>query len=100
MQGVPPGMLLTEQEVYGTFLLRKPGADELSSPRKEPDLPIIYTGLNAADTIEGAGNPEPHQRYAADDPHRQSGPPLRAREAVSGHQPHTKPGHAYLRFVY
>lgn len=56
IQGVPPGMLLTEQEVYGDLLLRKPGADELSSPRKEPDLPIIYTGLNAADTIEGAGN--------------------------------------------
>jgi len=35
---------------------RKPGADELSSPRKEPDLPIIYSGINAADTIENAGN--------------------------------------------
>ncbi len=56
VQGVPPGMELTEQEIYGDLLLRKPGADELSSPRKEPDLPIIYTGLNAADTIEGAGN--------------------------------------------
>ena len=56
VQGVQPGMLLTEQEIYGDLLLRKPGADELSSPRKEPDLPIIYTGLNAADTIEGAGN--------------------------------------------
>ncbi|MBN1489744.1 MAG: chorismate synthase [Phycisphaerae bacterium] len=56
VQGVPPGMLLTEQEIYGDLLLRKPGADELSSPRKEPDLPVIYTGLNAADTIEGAGN--------------------------------------------
>jgi chorismate synthase len=49
-------MLLTEQEIYGDLLLRKPGADELSSPRKEPDLPVIYSGLNAADTIEGAGN--------------------------------------------
>jgi len=49
-------MLLTEQEIYGDLLLRKPGADELSSPRKEPDLPVIYTGLNAADTIENAGN--------------------------------------------
>jgi chorismate synthase len=49
-------MLLTEQEIYGDLLLRKPGADELSSPRKEPDLPIIYSGLNAADTIEGTGN--------------------------------------------
>jgi len=56
LQGVPAGMLLTEKEIYGDLLLRKPGADELSSPRKEPDLPIIYTGLNAADTIENAGN--------------------------------------------
>lgn len=56
LQGMPSGMLLTEQEVYGDLLLRKPGADELSSPRKEPDLPVIYTGLNAADTVEGAGN--------------------------------------------
>jgi len=56
IHGVPPGMLITEQEIYGDLLLRKPGADELSSPRKEPDLPIIYSGINAADTIEGAGN--------------------------------------------
>ena len=56
LQGVPPGMLLTEQEIYGDLLLRKPGADELSSPRKEPDLPIIYSGFNVSDTIEGAGN--------------------------------------------
>lgn len=56
IQGNPPGMLFTEQEIYGDLLLRKPGADELSSPRKEPDLPIIYSGVNAADTIEGAGN--------------------------------------------
>jgi len=56
LQGHPPGMPMTEQEIYGDLLLRKPGADELSSPRKEPDLPIIYSGLNSADTIEGAGN--------------------------------------------
>lgn len=56
IQGAPPGMLLTEQEIYGDLLLRKPGADELSSPRKEPDLPIIFSGLNAADTVEGAAN--------------------------------------------
>jgi len=56
LQGIPPGILLTEQEIYADMLLRKPGTDELSSPRKEPDLPVIYTGLNAADTIEGAGN--------------------------------------------
>jgi chorismate synthase len=56
VQGVPPGVLVTEQEIYGDMLLRKPGADELSSPRKEPDLPIIYSGVNVADTIEKAGN--------------------------------------------
>ncbi len=56
LQGHPPSMILTEQEIYGDLLLRKPGSDELSSPRKEPDLPIIYTGLNSADTIENAGN--------------------------------------------
>ncbi|MCF7958133.1 MAG: chorismate synthase [Phycisphaerae bacterium] len=56
IQGVPTGLKLTEQEIYGDLLLRKPGADELSSPRKEPDLPVIYTGINAADTVENAGN--------------------------------------------
>ncbi|HPS55777.1 MAG TPA: chorismate synthase, partial [Sedimentisphaerales bacterium] len=56
VQGNPPGMMITEQEIYGDLLLRKPGTDELSSPRKEPDLPVIYSGINAADTVEGAGN--------------------------------------------
>lgn len=56
IQGVPPGLGITEAELYCDLLLRKPGADELSSPRKEPDLPIIYTGLNADDTIPGANN--------------------------------------------
>ena len=56
LHGVPPGMLLTEQEIYGDLLLRKPGADELSSPRKEPDLPVIYSGINVSDTVQDAGN--------------------------------------------
>ncbi|MCE5185983.1 MAG: chorismate synthase [Planctomycetaceae bacterium] len=56
IQGAPPGMLVTEQDIYGDLLLRKPGADELSSPRKEPDIPVVYTGLNAADTVENAHN--------------------------------------------
>jgi chorismate synthase len=56
VQGIPPGIAITEQEIYGDLLLRKPGADELSSPRKEPDLPVIITGLNAEDTVPGAGN--------------------------------------------
>lgn len=56
VQGVPPGMSISEQEIYGDLLLRKPGADELSSPRKEPDLPVVITGLNVEDTIPGADN--------------------------------------------
>jgi chorismate synthase len=48
VQGTPPGMDISEQEIYGDLLLRKPGTDELSSPRKEP--------VNAEDTIENAGN--------------------------------------------
>lgn len=56
VQGIPPGITITEQEIYGDLLLRKPGADELSSPRKEPDLPLIISGINADDTIPGAGN--------------------------------------------
>ncbi len=56
VQGIPPGLLLSEQEIYADLLLRKPGADELSSPRKEPDIPVIYTGVNPAETIEGAAN--------------------------------------------
>ena len=56
VQGIRPGLPITEQEIYGDLLLRKPGADELSSPRKEPDLPVIYSGVNAADTVEGANN--------------------------------------------
>ncbi|MCX7003801.1 MAG: chorismate synthase [bacterium] len=56
LQGVPPGLLLSEQEIYGDLLLRKPGTDELSSPRKEPDLPVIYTGTNVDETVPGAQN--------------------------------------------
>ena len=41
VQGVPPGMRITEEEIYSDLLLRKPGQDELTSPRKEPDIPII-----------------------------------------------------------
>ncbi|HQB62271.1 MAG TPA: chorismate synthase, partial [Spirochaetota bacterium] len=56
LQGVPPSLALSEMDIYGDLLLRKPGADELSSPRKEPDLPVIFTGINSWDTIKGAGN--------------------------------------------
>ncbi len=56
LHGVPPGMAVLEQKIYGDLLLRKPGVDELSSPRKEPDLPVVYSGVNSADTVQGAGN--------------------------------------------
>ncbi|MBN1411955.1 MAG: chorismate synthase [Spirochaetales bacterium] len=56
IQGAPAGLAIFENEIYADLLLRKPGADELSSPRKEPDLPIIYSGINAADTVENAFN--------------------------------------------
>ena len=56
IQGVPPGLLITEEEIYADLLLRKPGQGELASPRREPDVPIIYSGVNAADTMEGFHN--------------------------------------------
>lgn len=56
MQGVPPGLYFTEAEIYADLLLRKPGQGELSSPRREPDIPIIYSGVNAADTMPGFSN--------------------------------------------
>ncbi len=56
MQGVPTGLLLDESEIYSELLQRKPGQGELSSPRREPDIPIIYSGVNAADTMTGFQN--------------------------------------------
>ena len=56
LQGVPPGLLLTEEEIYCDLLVRKPGQGDLSSPRREPDIPIIYSGVNAADTMPGFRN--------------------------------------------
>lgn len=56
IQGVPPGLLITEEQIYRDLLLRKPGQDELTSPRREPDIPIIYSGVNAADSMPGFTN--------------------------------------------
>lgn len=56
IQGVPPGLLITEEEIYRDLLLRKPGQGELTSPRREPDVPVIYSGVNAADTMPGFDN--------------------------------------------
>jgi len=56
LQGVPPGYLITEEEIYRDLLLRKPGQGELTSPRREPDIPIIVTGQNCDDTMPGFHN--------------------------------------------
>jgi len=56
IQGVPPGLFITEEQIYRDLLCRKPGQGELSSPRREPDIPIIYSGVNAADTMPGFKN--------------------------------------------
>ncbi len=56
IQGVPPGYYLTEEEIYVEQMLRKPGQGELTSPRREADVPVIYSGVNAADTMPGFKN--------------------------------------------
>jgi len=56
IQGVPPGYQLNEEEIYSDLMLRKPGQGELTSPRREADVPIIYSGVNAADTMPGFAN--------------------------------------------
>jgi len=53
IQGVPAGYVFTEEELYVEQMLRKPGQGELTSPRREADVPIIYSGVNAADTMPG-----------------------------------------------
>jgi chorismate synthase len=56
IQGVPPGYYFTEEEIYVELMLRKPGQGELTSPRREADVPIIFSGVNAADTMPGFKN--------------------------------------------
>jgi chorismate synthase len=56
IQGVPPGYRFTEEDIYRDLLLRKAGQSELSSPRREPDIPIIVSGQNCADTMDGFHN--------------------------------------------
>jgi len=56
IQGVPPGYLFTEEEIYVELMLRKPGQGELTSPRREADVPLIFSGVNAADTMPGFKN--------------------------------------------
>ena len=56
MQGVPSGIYIEEKDIYFELLQRKPGQGELSSPRREPDIPVIATGINRDDTMPGFKN--------------------------------------------
>jgi chorismate synthase len=56
IQGIPTGLLIEEKDIYAELLQRKPGQGELSSPRREPDIPVIYSGVNTADTMSGFKN--------------------------------------------
>ncbi len=56
IQGVPAGYYFTEEEIYTELMLRKPGQGELTSPRREADVPIIFSGVNAANTMPGYKN--------------------------------------------
>ncbi len=56
IQGVPSGLHIEERDIYFELLQRKPGQGELSSPRREPDIPVIVTGVNSADTMPGFKN--------------------------------------------
>ncbi len=56
IQGMPPGYFLDEAEIYESLLVRKPGQSELASPRREADVPVIYSGVNSADTMPGFHN--------------------------------------------
>jgi chorismate synthase len=56
IQGVPPGYYFTEEEIYTELMLRKPGQGELTSPRREADVPLIFSGVNASDTMPGFRN--------------------------------------------
>ena len=50
------GHISAGKEKIFDLLQRKPGQGELSSPRREPDIPVIYSGVNAADTMTGFTN--------------------------------------------
>ncbi len=56
IQGVPAGYYFSEEEIYVELMLRKPGQGELTSPRREADVPLIFCGVNAADTMPGFKN--------------------------------------------
>jgi len=57
IQGVPPGYRFTEEEIYVELMLRKPGQGELTSPRREADVPILFSGLMQLIPCRDSGMP-------------------------------------------
>lgn len=45
VEGVPAGLSLTEADLQGDLDRRKPGQSEITTPRKEPDLVKILSGV-------------------------------------------------------
>lgn len=45
IDGCPPGLTLSEQEIQAALAERKPGSSPYTSPRQEEDNPVILSGL-------------------------------------------------------
>lgn len=45
IDGCPAGLAISETEINEALSLRAPGKNQLTSPRKEPDLAEIYSGM-------------------------------------------------------
>ena len=54
IDGVPPGIKITNEMVQKELDKRKPGVSELSTPRKEKDRVFIFSGVMEGDLTTGA----------------------------------------------
>ena len=87
VQGRPPGMLITEQEIYGDLLLQEAGSGRALEPSDGAGPAGYLQRGQRGRHHRGREQREPDQRHADHDPHPQPRPPLRSRQAVPGHQP-------------
>ncbi len=51
VDGCPPGMELTEEDIQPQLSRRKPGQNDLTTPRQESDLVTIYSGTEFGRTL-------------------------------------------------
>lgn len=51
IDGVPPGLLLTEQDIQPQLTRRRPGQSRLTTPRDEQDLVKIHSGTEQGKTL-------------------------------------------------